>query len=93
VPRDGIEPPTRGFSKQQEKAGFAGGNAVFSCGVSGSCAVSSTAPDPDEALKTAIKVAVDAGQYDRAAKLLDVLRSTPAVAAVIDLAKRREGER
>ena len=31
----------------------------------------------DDALKTAIKVAVDAGDYERAAKLLDVLKTTP----------------
>jgi hypothetical protein len=36
-------------------------------------------------LKTAIKVAVDAGQYDRAMKLLEVLRSTPPIATVVRL--------
>jgi hypothetical protein len=41
--------------------------------------------DPDVALKTAIKVAVDAGMYDRAAKLLDVLRSTPPLAEIVSL--------
>ena len=39
----------------------------------------------------AIKAAVDAGQYERAGKLLDVLRTTPAptAATVVDLAARR----
>lgn len=35
--------------------------------------------DPDVALRFAIKVAVDAGQYDRAMKLLEVLRATPCI--------------
>jgi hypothetical protein len=35
--------------------------------------------DPDAALRFAIKVAVDAGQYDRAMKLLDVLRATTTI--------------
>jgi hypothetical protein len=44
--------------------------------------------DPDAALKMAIKAAVDAGQYERAAKLLEVLRATPP-AKVLELLKRR----
>ena len=39
--------------------------------------------DPDRALRFAIKDAIDRGQLDRAAKLLDVLRAT-APAPVID---------
>ena len=42
------------------------------------------------ALKMAIKSAVDAGQYERAAKLLDVLRATPD-AKVLELVKRHGG--
>lgn len=43
--------------------------------------------DPDAALRLAIKVAVDAGDLDRAGKLLDILKGTPKV---VDLASRRE---
>jgi hypothetical protein len=42
-------------------------------------AVRSTAPSPasaDDAIKLAIKAAVDAGQHERAAKLLEALRGT-----------------
>jgi hypothetical protein len=50
--------------------------------------------DPDRALRIAIKDAVDRGNFDRAAKLLDVLRAAPAPAPqtsapVVDLASRR----
>lgn len=45
--------------------------------------------DPDEALKTAIKVAVDAGDTARAMALLEVLRASPKPAGVVDLASRR----
>jgi hypothetical protein len=45
--------------------------------------------DPDDALRLAIHAAVDAGLYERAATLLEVLRGTPAASSVIDLAKRR----
>ena len=50
--------------------------------------------DPDRALRLAIKDAVDRGNIDRAAKLLDVLRAAAAPAPqssapVVDLASRR----
>jgi hypothetical protein len=45
--------------------------------------------DPDDALRGAIHTAVDAGLYDRAVRLIEVLKSTPSVAPVVDLAKRR----
>jgi hypothetical protein len=45
----------------------------------------------DEALRLAIKLAVDAGEYDRAAALLDVARRTaPKAASVTPLAAARE---
>jgi len=47
------------------------------------------AGDPDEALKGAIKAALEAGLYDRAKTLLDVLPKTSAAAAVVDLRDRR----
>ncbi len=43
---------------------------------------------PDAELRAAIKAAVDAGQYERAAMLLDVLKATP-VATVLEIARRR----
>ena len=45
--------------------------------------------DPDEALRVAIKAAVDAGDTARAMALLEVLRSSPKPALVVDLAARR----
>jgi hypothetical protein len=86
VPGDGIEPPTRGFSTPQAIAASAGESATFSEALSGFC----TANDPDTALKEAIKAAVDAGLYDRARALLDVLAKTSAPPAVVDLRDRRK---
>jgi hypothetical protein len=47
----------------------------------------------DEALRLAIKVAVDAGDYDRATMLIDVAKRTPALATVVPLdgARRERG--
>jgi hypothetical protein len=45
--------------------------------------------DPDDALRKAIVAAVEAGQLDRAAKLLAVLQATAPAASVVDLASRR----
>ena len=45
--------------------------------------------DPLEAVRVALKLAVDAGQYELAAKLLDVLKSAPAPAKVVDLVRSR----
>ncbi len=44
-------------------------------------------PDPDEAIRTAIKAAVDAGQWKRAPRLLSILKGPD----VVDLAARRRG--
>jgi hypothetical protein len=44
--------------------------------------------DPDEALREAIKAAVDAKQYDRARGLLDVLKGTPSVAPVVPIRRK-----
>ncbi len=41
--------------------------------------------DPDEAVRTAIKAAVDAGRLELAARLLDVLREAPKPGAVVRL--------
>jgi hypothetical protein len=45
--------------------------------------------DPEEAVRAAIKSAVDAGQYNLASKLLEVLKSTAAPSVVVEMAKRR----
>jgi len=39
--------------------------------------------DPDEAVKVAVKVATDAGRYEFAAQLLDVLMGQPKRASVV----------
>jgi hypothetical protein len=44
---------------------------------------------PDAALTSAIKAAVDAGLYDRARALLEVLAKTSEPADVVDLRERR----
>jgi hypothetical protein len=41
--------------------------------------------DPDEAVKVAVKVATEAGQYELAAQLLDVLMGRPKQAAIVRL--------
>jgi len=43
----------------------------------------------DEALRLAISLAVDAGEYDRAAVLLDVLKSALPAGRVTSLSARR----
>ena len=45
--------------------------------------------DPDEALRVAIKAAVDAGKFDRARALVALLEDSPKPAAVVDIATRR----
>lgn len=45
-------------------------------------------PDPDDALRQAIKVALDAGDYARVKALVAVLESAPRVAPVIAMADR-----
>jgi hypothetical protein len=46
-----------------------------------------------EAVRLAIKLAVDAGEYDRAAAVLDVLRRALAPATVTPIGAARERER
>ena len=41
--------------------------------------------DPDEAVRTAIKAAVDAGRVELAARLLDVLQEAPKSGGVVRL--------
>ncbi len=61
--------------------------------VAGSDAKSTPEPlppnDPDEALKLAVKAAVDAGDTARAMALLEVLKATPKPAPVVRLEERR----
>jgi hypothetical protein len=45
--------------------------------------------DADAGLRATIKAAVDEGRLDLAARLLDVLRGAPPVAAVVDIRARR----
>ena len=49
-----------------------------------------SAVHPDEALRGAIKAAVDGGLYDRARALIDVLSRTSEPAAVVDIRDHRE---
>jgi hypothetical protein len=50
------------------------------------------AVDPDEALRVALKAAVDAGQWGRARALTELLANPPKAAVVVDLATRRKLE-
>jgi len=55
-------------------------------------AVGPTPTTSDEALKLAIKLAVDAGEYERAAALLDVVKrlaASPSVSPIVDIATRK----
>jgi hypothetical protein len=45
---------------------------------------------PDEALKVALKAAVDAGQWERVRVLTELLATPPKGAAVVELATRRK---
>jgi hypothetical protein len=45
--------------------------------------------DPDEALKIAIKAAVDAGDVARAMALLEVLKGAPKAAPVVSLVRSK----
>jgi hypothetical protein len=45
--------------------------------------------DPDDALRIAIKAAVDAGDLARATRLIEVLGATAPSAAVVELGLRR----
>jgi hypothetical protein len=44
----------------------------------------------DEALRLAVKLAIDAGEYDRAAAVVDLLRRTSARGTVTSIAATRE---
>jgi hypothetical protein len=46
----------------------------------------------DDALRLAIKLAVDAGDYDRAAALLEVAKRPPVTASAASLAAPRDRE-
>lgn len=45
--------------------------------------------DPDDALRAAVKAAIDAQDLERASKLIELLKSTPKAAPVIALATMR----
>ena len=47
------------------------------------------AVDPDEALRVALKAAVDAGQWERVRVLTELLANPPKGGTVVDLAERR----
>jgi hypothetical protein len=49
------------------------------------------AVDPDEALKVALKAAVDAGQWARVRVLTELLANAPKGRAVVELVGRRKG--
>jgi hypothetical protein len=75
------DPATEADAKQRE--------------VSASAAPSTDAPaapsplDTDDAIRTAAKLAIDAGDLDRARALLDLLDAKPKTAAVLALAGRK----
>ena len=48
------------------------------------------AVDPDEALRVALKAAVDAGQWERVRVLTELLANPPKGAVVVELATRRK---
>jgi hypothetical protein len=87
VRRGGIEPPTRGFSVQPGFTDLPEKNAVPEVLRGGFGAVT----DPDEAVRTAIKAAVDAGRLELAARLLDVLREAMKPATVVRLETVKSG--
>jgi hypothetical protein len=87
VRRGGIEPPTRGFSVRPNITDLPEQNEGPPVPRGGFGA----ATDPDEAVRTAIKAAVDAGRFDLAARLLDVLREAPKPGAVVRLEAVKSG--
>ncbi len=59
----------------------------------GSAGQATSVMDPDDALKVALKAAVDAGQWDRVRGLTEMLANPPKGAApVVELATRRKLE-
>jgi hypothetical protein len=87
VRRGGIEPPTRGFSARQEITDLPDKMADPDMPRGGFGAVS----DPEEAVRAAIKTAIDAGRLELAARLLDVLRETVKAATVVRLETVKRG--
>ena len=85
--RGGIEPPTRGFSVRPDVADLPEKKADPDVPRGGSGAVT----DPDEAVRAAIKAAVDAGRYELAARLLDVLREALKLGTVVRLETVKSG--
>ncbi len=85
--RGGIEPPTRGFSVRPEFTDLPEKKTEPSVPRGGSGAVT----DPAEAVRAAIKAAVDAGRFELAARLLDVLREAPKPGAVVRLETVKTG--
>jgi hypothetical protein len=74
VRRDRIELSTRGFSVRQEN----GDPPEKKVGLEMPRGGSGTPTDPDDAVRTAIKAAVEAGRLDLAGKLIEALRQSPA---------------
>ncbi len=85
MPRDGIEPPTRGFSIPGEVQDRSKNRAISGGGGSHLDEV-----DADEALRVALKAAVDAGQWERVRVLTELLANPPKGAVVVELATRRK---
>jgi hypothetical protein len=86
----GIEGSEKGHETPQNRAfGDEGeGSAASVDDLSRGCEDARGLFDPDVALKEAIKAAIDAGLYDRARALLDVLAKTSEAAGVVDLRER-----
>jgi hypothetical protein len=83
----GADVPTPGFSVPPNIIELPEKNAVPNVPRGGFGALT----DPDEAVRTAIKAAVDAGRFDLAARLLDVLREAPKPGAVVRLETVKTG--
>ena len=79
--RAGLEPATYGLKVRYENRAQPNENAQNERPLLGFCAAS----DPDEAVKAAIHAAVEAGRYDLATRLIEVLRASPPVADVVPL--------
>lgn len=80
-------PSKQGLGRRQDDALGPIDDVSRGCGEG--AAVGMGFSDPDDALRGAIHAAVAAGLYDRAVKLIELLKNSPSVAPVVDLAKRR----
>jgi hypothetical protein len=96
MPCDGIEGADRDpacFTVRQDDSSriVTRESAECTCGASGSKHRTSAVPaNADEALRLAIKLAVDAGEFERASALLEVINSTvPKEATVAPLSAWR----